>query len=271
MLHLELKISVQLYEAPKKTSNFEKLRSELLSEPLATKYRASALETKLLCQDFNRETKVEMDIIKDATDMISNPKLLQYFSDLTKSAEDSGKRLLDSLKKADANLVDEELNKEGKECVEEVSDRVNKLKGGMGMGLVGELLTVLGQYSDLTNKSTTGGKINEMLNKKDSTLMPALLEKFSQQARKQIQLIDWVLQEADPTKQDTLELSALAAKSRSQIKPIEQAIRKLSSDPASVTTKELEQYNKTAKEIQSKLMSSNSLCQKNIFFNGASN
>ena len=265
------KISVQLYEAPKKTTKFGTILTELLSEPLANKYKASAANTKALCEEFNNEAKSEMDIIQDSAYLITNPKLLKYFNDLAKNCEESGKRLNDAIVQAGTSFNEDKLNTTGKICIEEVSTCVSKLQGGVSMGTVGELLATLGQFSNLNDKATTAGKMKDMIDSKDLIVAPEQLEIFSLQARKQCQLIDWLVQDSIPTQQDTLELSALNAKARSLIKPIEQSIRRMSTDPDSVTAKELELFSNTAKEIETKLMTSNTLCKKNVFFNGASN
>ena len=263
------KISVQLYERPKKQSKFLELKNALLSEPLAEKYKADANSTMALCSDFKTETKEELAIICEAQDLVSNPKLLKYFGELAQGAEKSSEGLVEAVKKANTNLVEEELNVEGKECIEQTADRVAKLQSGMNMGIIGELLSTLGQFANVNDKSTTAGKINGMIQEKNATAVPELLNQFTRQTLKQSQLLDWVIQEADPAKQDTLDLTALTAKAKSQLKSVEQSIKKLSTSPDSASTKEIEQFSETIKSIQSKLVNSDTLCQKNIFFNGA--
>ena len=264
------KVSLQLYERPKKTSNFVKLKDELLSEPLAEKYKISTSDTMNLCQNFNAEAKEEMEIIGENKDLISNPKLLRYLDDLVQGAGKSGEVLIAAVKKADIEFVETELNNDGRNAVQDVADSVQKLKSGVNMGIIGELLSNLGQYSNLNDNATTGGKLNEMFHKADKSAATELLNQFRVQTLKQGQLIDWVIQEADPTHQDTLVLAALNTKAKSQVEAIEQAIKKQATSSEPLQPKDLEQFSETVKSIQSTFVESKTLCHKNVFFNGAS-
>lgn len=100
----------------------------------------------------------------------------------------------DLIDDATLDLNEDKFDQDSKEIIKAIEETISALDSNRRLGVVGELISILGDLSDISNPQTAVGAVNEAVNNNEPGDLGVAVGVFEKRTQKMAKLIEYVLQ-----------------------------------------------------------------------------